>query len=149
MFKMDFEGGRDLERALNELPHTTAKASARRMLKKAGLIIAKRGAANAAKDRGDLKESYGVGTQLTRRQRKAARRSEKADVEVYVGPGDGGYQAGLQTEFGNEHQAAQPHLRPAFDASKVEALDLIRREWWADIQKTAARHARKMAKLGR
>lgn len=148
MFRMDFEGGKELEAALMDLPHTTARASARRMLKLAGALIAGAAASNAPVREGDLQASYGVGTRLTRRQRKLARGSDKGQVEVYVGPGEGGYQAGLQTEFGNEHQAAEPHLRPAFDAQKRPALDLIARDWWADIERTWARHMRKMAKRG-
>lgn len=146
---MKFEGGRELEAALMDLPHTTAKASARRMMRKGGEIIAERGAANAPEREGALKRSYGVGTKLTRSQRKAARNTDKNQVEVYVGPGAGGYSAGLQTEFGNEHQTAEPHLRPAFDTSLDDVLAFISREWWADIAKTAARHARKMARLGK
>lgn len=146
MFSMEFEGGDELERTLMDLPHTTAKASARRMLKEGGQIIAEAGAANAPEREGDLRASYGVGTKLTRAQRKAARGSGKSDVQVYVGPGEKGYQSGLQTEFGNQHQAAEPHLRPAFNANAQNVLDYIAQAWWADIAKTVARHARKMAK---
>lgn len=142
---MKFEGGREIERALMDLPHTTAKASARRMLKLGAQPIADAERALAPEREGDLRDSIGVGTRLTRRQRKVSR-SDRADVEVYVGPGEGGYQAGLQTEFGNEHQAAEPHLRPAWDSERENALQIIADNWWSDIVKTVARHARKLAK---
>lgn len=145
---MKFEGGKEFEAALRDLPHTTAKASARRMLRMGGEIIARAASALAPVREGDLQRSYGVGTRLTRRQAKMARRGGKQDVEVYVGPGEGGYQAGLQTEFGNEHQAAEPHLRPAFDAKVREVVEVIAREWWDDIARTVARHARKQARKG-
>ncbi|WP_407496843.1 HK97-gp10 family putative phage morphogenesis protein [Pseudooceanicola sp. MF1-13] len=146
---MRFEGGKELEQALRALPGTTARASARRVMKGAGEIVARAAQALAPVLTGELVESYGIGTQLTRRQRRAARGGDKADVEVFIGPGEGGYQAGLQTEFGNEHQAAQPHLRPAFDANVRNVLDHISREWWADIEKTLARRARKLARQAR
>jgi HK97 gp10 family phage protein len=145
---MDFEGGEELQAAIMDLPHTTARNSARRMLKKAGELIASAAAANAPERGGALRESYGVGTTLTTRQRRLARGSDKGQVEVYVGPGKRGYRSGVQTEFGSKHQAAQPHLRPAFDSENRNALDLIARDWWADIEKTWARRARKMAKRG-
>ncbi len=144
-----FEGGRELEAALRDLPGTTAKASARRMLRAAGAIIAKAAAANAPVRDGDLRDSYGVDTRRNRRSRRMSKGADRADVEVFVGPGQGGYQAGLQTEFGNQHQAAEPHLRPAFDAKVREVLDFIAREWWADIEKTVKRRARRLAKRGR
>lgn len=143
---MKFEGGKEFEAALRDLPGTTAKASARRMLKRGGEIIARAAAAMAPKRHGDLIRSYGVGTRLTRRQAKAQRGQAKSDVQVFVGPGEGGYQSGLQTEFGNRHQSAEPHLRPAFDGKVRAVLDFIAVEWWADIEKTTARHMRKMAR---
>ncbi|WP_023848263.1 HK97-gp10 family putative phage morphogenesis protein [Ponticoccus alexandrii] len=143
---MKFEGGDDLEKALMDLPHTTAKASARRMLKKGGQIIAEAGAANAPEREGDLKASYVVGTRLTKSQRRATRGAAKDDVQVFVGPGPRGYEAGEQTEFGNQHQAAEPHLRPAFNSKAQDVLNLIAQEWWADIAKAVARRARKLAK---
>ncbi len=95
------EGFRELERALIELPKATAKASVRRLLKKAAQPIADAGRGNAPEREGNLRESYGVGTRLTRRQRKVSKK--ESEVEVYVGPND---PAAIQTEFGNEHQAA-------------------------------------------
>lgn len=142
MMKMRFDGGKDVEKALADLPTVTAKGVARRILKKAGQMFADAGAANAKRKTGGLQDSYAVSTRLNKRQRRMSRK--KDPVEVYVGPTD---PAGLQLEFGNEHQAPQPHLRPAFDGLKFRVLDLIGKWIWEDIDKTAARHARKMAKL--
>ena len=138
-FKM--HGFRDLERALAALPRTTAKASARRVLKKAGKPIAQVAAEKAPRRQGDLSESYVVGTRLNKRQRK--RRSKPNVVEVYVGTNN---PAGVQTEFGNEHQTAQPHLRPAWDTKKGETLEIISAELAGDIARTTARLAKRAAK---
>ncbi|HCO90504.1 MAG TPA: hypothetical protein DIT40_05980 [Alphaproteobacteria bacterium] len=141
--KVKVEGLRDVERALKQLPRATAKASARRILKEAGEPIARAGAANAPQQHGDLAESYGVGTKLTKRQRKVSRR--ESDVEVYVGPNDPG---AVQTEFGNDHQSAQPHLRPAWDGHRMGALETIKSGIWGEVTKTIARYQKRMAKKG-
>lgn len=143
MFKLRVEGFKEIEQAMMALPHVTAKASARRVLKKAADPIAEDGAANAPEWEGHLKESYGVGTRLTRRQRKSA--SKDSEVEVYVGPND---PAAIQTEFGNDHQSAEPHLRPAWDANKDKALEIIKAELWSDVQKSLTRFKRRQARKG-
>jgi len=140
------EGFKDLEKALMELPKVTAKASVRRVLKKAAQPIADAGRANAPKDRGDLQESYGVGTRLSKRQRKVSKK--ESEVEVFAGPGKEAAAQAIQTEFGNEHQAAQPHLRPAWDAEKRGALETIKEEAWLDVQKTVARYRKRQARKG-
>ncbi|WP_147112103.1 HK97-gp10 family putative phage morphogenesis protein [Tateyamaria sp. syn59] len=144
-FKVD--GFKDIERVLMNLPKATAKASVRRVLKKGAQPIADAGQANAPEDEGDLKESYGVGTRLTKRQRKISKK--ESEVEVYVGPGEKAAAQAVQTEFGNVHQAPQPHLRPAWDAQKLNALTIIRKELWADVQKTVERYRKRQAKKGK
>ena len=139
--KFKVHGFKDLEKALKELPKATAKASVRRVLKKAAQPIADAGRNNAPESEGRLKASYGVGTRLTKRQRKVSRK--ESEVEVYAGPND---PAAIQTEFGNDHQAAQPHLRPAWDAEKRAALDSIKDEAWADVVKSIARYQKRLAR---
>jgi len=50
-------------------------------------------------------------------------------------------------EFGNESNPAQPAGRPAFEATKHEALNRLADDLRAEIEKTAQRAARKAAKL--
>ncbi len=139
------EGFKELDYALQELPKSIGKSLVRRVLLKAGKTIAEAGAANAPLGpTGNLKASYGVGTKLTRRQRKMNKR--ESPVEVHVGPND---PAAIQTEFGNEHQAAEPHLRPAWDATKNQVLDTIKTELATAIGKAATRLARKAARDAR
>lgn len=135
------EGFKDIERVLMNLPRATAKASVRRVLKKAGQPIADAARDNAPERDGNLKESYGVGTRLTKRQRRLSKK--ESEVEVYVGPND---PSAIQTEFGNQHQAAEPHLRPAWDAHKLNALQNIRDMLWDDVQRTVERYRKRQAK---
>lgn len=91
---------------------------------------------------GTLRDSYIAGTRLNPSQAKNARREGKSFAEVYAGTND---PAGVQTEFGNAHQAAQPHGRPAWDATQGHVLKLISEQLGAEIEKAAARLAKKAA----
>ena len=72
-------------------------------------------------------------------------RDDRAAVEVFAGAG-ALPQAHLQ-EFGTRHHPAQPFMRPAFDAEGRKTLDRLATEMWADIERTAARQARRAARL--
>jgi HK97 gp10 family phage protein len=140
------EGLRELEAALSDLTRATAKNVCRRVLNKAADPIERDAAANAPQLRGHLQRDVKTGTRLTRRQAAMNRKLGKSAVEVHVGVSD---PAGVQTEFGNEHQAAEPWLRPAWDANKAAALDTIGSELGTEIRKAADRQAKKAARLAR
>ncbi len=137
------EGLRQTEEALRQLPELTRANVARRVLKKGAEPIAEAGARNAHELTGNLRESYGIGTRLNKRQR-ALHRKEPDTVEVFVGPTD---VAGVQEEFGNDHQIAHPHLRPAWDAEKRNALDIVVKSLGDEIGKAVKRMERKAARL--
>jgi HK97 gp10 family phage protein len=146
------EGFAELERALQELGReATQKASLRRAARKAIQPVADMARTLAPDDPetggNDLRSSIGVGTRLSQRQASLHRRmfrDERAAVEVFAGAGPLP-QAHLQ-EFGTRHHAAQPFLRPAWDAEGRRTLDRLATELWADIQRTAARQARRAAR---
>lgn len=92
-----------------------------------------------------LNTSYSVSTKLNKRQRKAAKK-DKSDVEVYAGTND---PAGLQQEFGNVNHAAQPHVRPAWDGGKRQALETIKDDLGDEIIKAVARQAKRKAKAAK
>jgi HK97 gp10 family phage protein len=142
---MKMEGFKDLEKVLMDLPQASAKGVARRILKKAGAPIAAAGAGNAPQESGDLAESYTVSTRLTKRQKAVASRPGPNEVQMYVGPND---PAAVQTEFGNDHQSPQPHLRPAWDAHKHGAIKIIGNLFFDAVTRAAARHAKRTAKRG-
>lgn len=143
--RVKIEGFKELDKALSDLKPATAKNVVRKILKKAAQPIADAGQANAPLGpTGNLKASYGVGTKLTRRQAKLHKK--ESPVEVFAGPND---PAAIQTEFGNEHQAAEAHLRPAWDGEKDHALDIISAELGDEIGKAMQRASRRAARMAR
>lgn len=137
------EGLAELDEALTELPKATARNVLQRVLKEQGAPIRDDGERLAPKLGGGLKQSYTVGTKLSRRQKSQNRKESM--VEVYIGPGP--HAKGVQTEFGNAHQAAQPHLRPAFDGNVMKVLDGIKKSLADQIEKARARLAKKAERL--
>jgi len=96
---------------------------------------------------GHYSESITVGTnaKLTRRQKGSAYKAGALGVvELHIGTAD---PAGVQEEFGNAHQVANPSARPAWDAKKGEILTGIGTGLWVEIKKAADRAARKRAKV--
>lgn len=143
------EGFAELERALEQLgKQATQKASLRRAAVKAIQPMADMAQSLAPRLTGTLQMRIGVGTRLSRRQSGLHRRmfrDDRAAVEVFAGAGP--LAQATQSEFGNRDQAAQPFLRPAWDAESRATLDRLATELWADIQRTAARQARRAARL--
>lgn len=137
------EGLAELDEALSELPKATARNVLLRTLKEQGEPIRADGETNAPRDKGGLKQSYAVSTKLSTRQKKLNKK--ESDVEVYIGPGPAA--KGVQTEFGNAHQAPHPHLRPAFDGNVQRVLNGIKNELATQIDKAVQRLARKAERL--
>jgi HK97 gp10 family phage protein len=137
------EGLRELEAALANLPKATGKNVLRRVLKKAAAPVESDAAAGAPQFAGLLASDVKTGTRLTRRQAGMVRREGKSDAEIHVGVSD---PAGVQQEFGNENHGPQPFLRPAWDANKDAALRTIGDDLGSEIEKAAARLARKAAR---
>ncbi|WP_034658295.1 HK97-gp10 family putative phage morphogenesis protein [Chelativorans sp. J32] len=147
--KVKIEGLRELDRALGQLPKATGKSVLRRVLKEAGEPIARAARDRAPKLELHLVENIDVGTKLTRRQAALHRKTfadDRASAEVFVGAAD---PAGVQQEFGNERHPPQPFMRPAWDATKRQALHIIEHLLWTEIDKAAQRQARKAAKAGK
>lgn len=144
-FTVKVEGLSGLEAALRELPTAAGKAVLRRAAVKALKPFDEAWRANAPRLTGQLEESGGVGTKLTRRQARLNRKREDKDsVEVFAGPNN---PAAVPQEFGTVDQRAQPFMRPAWDATKGEVLANVAEGLGAEIDKTAQRLARKAAKL--
>jgi HK97 gp10 family phage protein len=159
------DGLRELEKALLELAPSVGKGVMRRTLLKAGapiqeqaqqlaperdpdapVITYKRNGKEVIRRPGTMKALVQMGTRLTKRQAATAKREGKSSVEVYVGTRD--RMARLQ-EFGTSDTPAQPFMRPAWDANKDGAVEIIRTEMGGEIQKAAARAARKTARLAK
>lgn len=145
------EGLRELDAALGALAEEFGKASGKAVLRRVGIKALQpmaettRSLAPDDPETGgdDLKSSYIVGTRLNKRQASMARRDQdKATVTVYMGTND---PAGLQQEFGNVNHGPQPHIRPAFDQHKMEAIEIVGKELGPEIEKTATRLAKRRA----
>lgn len=98
-------------------------------------------------DHGDLRDSITVGTRLSPRQKSRHRREGADDVEVFIGPGP--HPQAHMVEFCTVNMKPQPYVRPAWDQERMNALDGIKADLWTEIEKAAARIARKTAKAGR
>lgn len=138
------EGLRELDAALGNLPKAAAKGVLKRVLIEAGEPIARTARGLAPREELHLYESIDVGTKLSRRQAGLHKQQGgKAFQEVFVGTND---PAGVQQEFGNSRHGPQPFMRPAWDSKKGETLEYIANALWGEIEKTAARVAKRAAR---
>lgn len=142
---VEVEGLAELETALRELPDATARNVLRRVAKKVLEPVAAHARSLAPVAEGRLVRSIVVGDKLSRRQKSQFQREDPNDVVMFVGAG-ALPQAHMQ-EFGTVDMPPQPFLRPAWDSNKGAVLDSIKGDMWAEIEKAAARLARKAAKL--
>jgi HK97 gp10 family phage protein len=157
-------GFKALDEALAELPKATARNVLKRTLVKAGEPIAQKARDLVPVASGDLKDSIAVSAKIKNKVGNAefaeamrqglgkgaavqalrdARRGANASfAEMYVGPAvpQGFY--GHLVEFGTSHMAAEPFMRPAWDAEQRTALDIIRSELGSQIIAAAKRLAR-------
>lgn len=153
-----------LEAALAKIEkQSTQKAILRRSLIKAAEPMAAKADSLAPDDASDGRDRIriGVSTTLSRRQKKLhkkAFRNDKAAVEVFVGAAP--HPVAVYQEFGvSPHVAGgefagarhpghrpQPFMRPAWDAEAKPTLERLKTILASEIQKTAARAAKKAAK---
>lgn len=139
--KVKVEGLKELDAALAALGKSMGKAVLRRVGERALEAFDAAWRAKAPKLTGSLAESGGIGTKLTRRQAAMnRRRDDRSSVEIFAGPND---PAAVPQEFGTVDQGAQPFVRPAWDATKGEALEVVKLDLGDEIARTAARLARK------
>lgn len=136
-FRID--GLKAVNDALGQLPKATGRNVLRRVAVARLEPIAEAMRENAPVHAADLRDSITVTTKRPRRHRKVS------EVEAYAGPGQQP-QAHLQ-EFGAPQHGPQPFARPAWDAEKENLLPGVGEDLWAEIDKAAARLARKTARL--
>lgn len=153
------EGLRELQEALAELPKATSRNVVRRALIEALAPMERHAEGLAPELTGELKGTIETSTKLSKRQMsqhqaefggKAVRTAEgfrsdpKTEIFMFMGPA--GSAKSIVQEFGSVNQSPKPYMRPAWDSGKAKALDTIRTEMWAEIDKAAKRLARKAAK---
>jgi HK97 gp10 family phage protein len=138
------EGFRELERALAELPKATARNVLRRTLKKAAQPIEDDMEANAPVDTGWASKSIASSFTLNPAQKREAKKETKSFAEIHIGTRRGS--AALLQEFGTFKQPARPFMRPAWEANQQISVKIIFDELGGEIDKAAARLARKAAR---
>lgn len=151
-YTVRIEGLKELDRALGELPKSTAAATLRRVLLKTAKPMAEDMRSRAPDDPNtkgdDLKSSIAASTKLSPKQKKLHKRATKNDkafAEMFVGAGPLP-QAHMQ-EFGTTHHGPQPFARPTWDAWRPKLLDTFGADLAAEIEKSVERLARKAARL--
>lgn len=163
-FSVSVSGLRALDQALAELPKATARNVLKRTLLKAGEPIAEKARDYAKERTGRLNKSIAISAKVKNKVGKAeyaaamraglgqaaavqamrdARRASSASfAEMYVGPETPAGFYGHLVEFGTFNTTAQPFMRPAWDATQSQALDIIRKELGNEIIMSARRIAR-------
>lgn len=145
------DGLAELDAALGALAAEYGTAAGKAVLRRVGtkalqpMAETARGLApdDPATGGNDLKNSITVGTRLNKRQAAIARKDQdRALVTVYMGPT---VPHGLLQEFGTVNHPPKQFMRPAWDSEKDGALKIVADELGPEIEKTAARIAKRRA----
>lgn len=146
-----FEGADDLAAALLELPkRATEKAVVRRSLTKAAQpmrdLMSALAPYRADDEAPHLRDVILVGPKTS--ARSGAQFARAGDVSVYIGPLRSlhRFPHAVVMEFGSFKDAAQPYMRPAWEAKKDEVLSQIGYWMWTEIDGAALRLARRAAR---
>lgn len=145
-------GFRELEAALAELPKATGKSVLRKIARAALEPMANDAAAKAPHRTGQLAFSISISEKRTSRATrtiKGFKSDPTRSIEMAMGPA-GGFGAVLLyasfDEFGTVDTPAQPYMRPAWDGGARPALEYIKDNLWAEIDKRAASLAKRRAR---
>jgi hypothetical protein len=140
------EGTRDLERALSDLEGLAAKKVAIAAMTESLDPVVRDAKAIVRVRSGALRDSIGVGSKLTRRQKRM--NQPIAPAEVYVGPGlanRGGRRAVAHAhlvEFGTVHSRPFPYMTPAWQRNIRRVFDNLAGAMRARLAKIAAKAGR-------
>lgn len=146
-FSFELQGLKELDSMLKQLPKRMGKTVLRNALKKAAIPIRDAAKANVPRGpTGNLEESITIATQLKKGQRRRKIR-EKDTVEMFVGstaPHAHLVEFGTVERFrkgggATGEMPASPFLTNAWDATKNEALDILRKEILTELVKAAER----------
>lgn len=153
MAEEHIEGLAALDAALAELPQRIAKGAAQRVLRRGAEPIRRAWEGNArVREReqghgpkGRFKKSIAVSSQAAREVRQQAGFQGTPAAVAFVGPTHDGYPEAMFEEFGApaHNEAANAPGRRAWEAEKNEALRIIAAELGPEIEKTAARLAKR------
>ena len=137
---MKIEGLREMDAALGELSKAVARNTLIRVGKAALEPMAEVARSLAPDDPetggNDLKASIVVGTKLTARQKRLAKKEPKDFATVHMGTAD---PAGIQQEFGNVNHGPQSFMRPAFQSEAQATIDRVAKGLKPEIDKSVQR----------
>ena len=129
-------GMKELEQALGQIGDVPKnRRIGLKALRAGGEPVAKAARAAVPVNEGALRESIDVLPTLAPSQR--GDRGAVAPLEIHVGPGQ--HPQAITQEFGTYKEPAQPYMRPAWEANKVQALDLIGATLGVEVAKAAAK----------
>ena len=137
-------GVRELDLALAEMKKSTARGVLKRVALKALQPVVDAAKAMAPVDDGQLRDSIVASDQLAgnakRSAPKLARGERATGITVYAGTKN---RNGVPREFGSVRAPAHPFMRPAWDGNKGRLLDSVAKDLAEEIEKTAARAAKR------
>lgn len=156
---LKMEGFKELERKLAQLPASTAKGVARRVMKKQLKPVADM--ANALWP-GSSDDVFQITSRIARGQMTDSHMERKAStVDMFVGAPGGStgtpeaplieFGTGPRYQKGGKYVGAvspQPMLQPAWDANKSRMLEQLGADLFEEIEKSLKRRAAKAAKAG-
>lgn len=143
------EGFTELDQALGQLPKATGKNVLRRIARGALEPMANEAAAAAPHRTGRLAYSITVSEKRTARARwQSARTLGLSGITMAMGPagGLGTLNYASFDEFGTKDTPAFGFMRRAWDAGQSGALEYIKTNLRLEIEKSALRYARRLAK---
>jgi HK97 gp10 family phage protein len=164
--KLKIDGLEEIQAALRELPKATAKGVIRRVLLKRAQPIVNDARQKAPVKTGRLRDSItarvrtgggagkaafaeamrqGASRAEAGQAARAANRAAGGAVEVLIGPTKDTFYGHL-VEFGTEHSAPAPFMRPAWDANKMNVLQGVKDDLWDETKRVVARRAKRLAK---
>lgn len=141
-------GSRELSAALEELGKAAERRVLTRVAKKNLEPFVEKAQGLAPVDEGFTRDSIVIGTKLTDRAKRADRKEPRNGVRVFAGTAA---RNAVPREFGAVWKdgtvlKAQPFMRPAWEASKDGMLASVQSDLMDEIDKAAARAARKKAR---
>lgn len=136
-------GLRELSDALGELGKSTERSLLRRLAFRALEPVRDRAKQLVPVKKGKLRESIVIGTNLTKRAKAADKKEPRRGVRVFVGTAK---RNAVAVEFGTFRIGAQAYMRPAWDSQQNRVLDFVTSELRGEIEKTAARAAKRKAR---
>ncbi|PHP21371.1 hypothetical protein CG471_02030 [Sphingobium sp. IP1] len=142
-------GLREINEVLRSLPRGTGKAALTRFGKKRLEPMRDAAKAKAPKDSGELADSIIISTRQGSPGQRKRRFQDKAAVEVYMGPSKDQHGHAVPQEFGSINNPPAGYMRGAWDEHSDALLTNLAEDLGAEVNATAARHRRKLARNAR